>query len=91
MKQPKRIRRQIFVLTPEEKKAAGCVLAALLLGLATMHYRATHPTMPRPPTAKEQRIAKITMRSTAGKARVARKTASLSTPALTPEADADEE
>ncbi|MGI8436566.1 MAG: hypothetical protein ACR2NX_06625 [Chthoniobacterales bacterium] len=43
MKERKRLRRQIFVLTKEEKKAAACVLAAIILGLATKHYRETHP------------------------------------------------
>jgi hypothetical protein len=38
----KPVRRQIFVLTPEEKKTVCFVLAAFLLGLVTMHYR-EHP------------------------------------------------
>ena len=51
-------RRQVFVLTPEEKRAAACVIAAFLLGLGTMYYRAKHPRPPLPPTAKEQKEAK---------------------------------
>jgi len=41
MKRPpaKPVRRQIFVLTPEEKKTVCFVLAAFILGLVTMHYR----------------------------------------------------
>jgi hypothetical protein len=35
----KPVRRQIFVLTPEEKKAVCFVLAAFVLGLITTHYR----------------------------------------------------
>ena len=35
--------RQIFVLTPDEKKAVCCVIGAFLLGIVTMHYRAKHP------------------------------------------------
>jgi hypothetical protein len=39
----KRVRREIFVLTPEEKRTVCFVLAAFILGLATRHYRTTHP------------------------------------------------
>ncbi|PZR72331.1 MAG: hypothetical protein DLM73_13490 [Chthoniobacterales bacterium] len=46
---PKPARREIFVLTPEEKKTLGFVLVALALGLVTMHFRATHP-IPSPKT-----------------------------------------
>ncbi len=53
-----RPRREIFVFTPGEKRAAAGVLAAFLLGLATMHYRATHRSPPPPLTAKQQRDAK---------------------------------
>ena len=35
-------RREIFVLTPEEKKTVCFVLFAIVLGLATKHYRDTH-------------------------------------------------
>ena len=51
-------RRQIFVLTPEEKKTLAFVLCALVLGLAVKHYRDAHPAPPHPLTAKEQRAAK---------------------------------
>ena len=50
----KPVRRQIFVFTAQEKKAAACVVGALLLGLATKHYRETHPRPPPKPTAREQ-------------------------------------
>jgi hypothetical protein len=44
---PKRsTRREIFVLTPEEKRIIGFVLAALVLGVATLRYRANHSTAP---------------------------------------------
>lgn len=50
--------REVFVLTPDEKCAAACVVGAFLLGLATMHYRAKHPRLPPPPSAKEERATK---------------------------------
>lgn len=42
-KAAKRVRREIFVLTPEEKRTLCFVLAAFVLGLATKHYRTAHP------------------------------------------------
>jgi len=39
-------RRQIFVLTPEEKKTICFVLIMFLLGLATAHYRVVHSVAP---------------------------------------------
>ncbi len=59
-------RRQIFVLTREEKKVIAFILAALALGLATQHYRAKHPRPAPVPTA-QQRAAKRAQRSTAAK------------------------
>lgn len=45
---PKRIaRRQIFVLTPEEKRTVCCVLIAFFLGIGAKHYREIHATPPR--------------------------------------------
>lgn len=38
----KKVRREIFVLTPEEKRTVCFVLIAFILGLATKHYRETH-------------------------------------------------
>ena len=38
----KTVRREIFVLTPEEKRTVCFVLIAFFLGLATKHYRETH-------------------------------------------------
>jgi hypothetical protein len=64
-------RRQILVLTPEEKKAVACIVAAFILGLATMHYRATHPRTP-PQTAREQYAAQRTAKAAAARARSAR-------------------
>jgi hypothetical protein len=43
---PKQSRREIFVLTPEEKKTVCFVLIAFLLGLATKYYRDAHPAAP---------------------------------------------
>ena len=60
----KPVRRQVFVLTPDEKRAAACVLGAFLLGLATMHYRATHPRTPPEPVVKEQQEGKRATRRT---------------------------
>lgn len=56
--QKPKLRRQVFVLTPDEKRAIACVVGAFVLGLATMSYRARHPRQPPPPTAAEQREAK---------------------------------
>jgi hypothetical protein len=39
-------RRQIFVLTPEEKRVLVFVLVAFVLGLSAKHYRDTHPQPP---------------------------------------------
>ena len=72
MKSAQRVRRQIFVLTLEEKKAVCCIIAALVLGLATKHYRDTHPQPPRPPSAKEQRDAGIAARQVNARAKSAR-------------------
>jgi hypothetical protein len=58
MKARTQLRRQVFVLTSEEKKAIACIVGAFLLGLGTMHYRAKHPRPAPPPTAKELRAAK---------------------------------
>jgi hypothetical protein len=38
-------RREIFVLTPEEKKTVCFVLVAFVLGLATKYYRDAHPRL----------------------------------------------
>jgi hypothetical protein len=43
--------REIFVLTPEEKRIVCCVLIALVAGVMTKHYRETHP---RPLPAKSK-------------------------------------
>jgi hypothetical protein len=64
MKPRKVLRRQVFVLTPEEKRAVACVLGAFLLGLGTMHYRAKHPRPQAAPAAKEEGAAKGTAAAT---------------------------
>ena len=59
---PKPARRELFVLTPEEKRTICFVLIVFLLGLATKYYRDNHPaplpkpkvnarTTPKPPPA----------------------------------------
>ena len=85
MKAKTPLRRQIFVLTPEEKKA-GLRVAALALGLATQHYRAAHPRPPAPPTAQEQRAAKLAHRAAAAKTRAAHRAAIVAR--ATPQTDA---
>lgn len=61
---PKKARREIFVLTPEEKRTVCFVLVAFVLGLATQHYRATHSVTPltsavtETATAADHRTAK---------------------------------
>ena len=42
----KKPRRDVFVLTPEEKRTLSLVLIALLLGLAAKHYRQKHSIPP---------------------------------------------
>ncbi|HEV2839817.1 MAG TPA: hypothetical protein VGW39_00690 [Chthoniobacterales bacterium] len=65
---PKPARREIFVLTPEEKRTLCFVLIALLLGLATKHYRDTHP----PPRLKSETNAdaRMTPRSVSRQTRI---------------------
>jgi hypothetical protein len=46
---PKPARREIFVLTPEEKKTVCVVLVAFVLGLATKCYRDGHPPLVQEP------------------------------------------
>ena len=85
-------RRQIFVLTPEEKKIVACICAALALGLATKHYRAAHPRPAPPPTVQEQRAAKLAQRTAAAQDRSMRtaKAAARTKPASTEGDDEDE-
>jgi hypothetical protein len=42
----KTARREIFVLTSEEKRTIGFVLIMTLLGVTTAHYRAAHSVPP---------------------------------------------
>ena len=44
----KKVRREIFVLTPEEKRTVCFVLIAFVLGVATKHYREKHFAQPSP-------------------------------------------
>jgi hypothetical protein len=67
---PKPARRQIFVLTPEEKKAICFVLIAFVLGLATKHYRDTHP---RPPKAEVNAVGKVSSPPGSRQTRISKK------------------
>ena len=75
MKRSKALRRQIFVLTSEEKKVVACIVGAFVLGLATMHYRAQHPR-PATAAAKQQqtKAGRQTPKQTKTSTRVARTT-----------------
>jgi hypothetical protein len=85
-------RREIFVFTPEEKKAGACVLAAIALGLVTMHYRATHPPANVKLTPKEEYAARRSTRSANARARSARSKATVASARPTPlPNDAEEE
>lgn len=85
-----KVRRQIFVLTLEEKKIVACVVGALLLGLATRHYRATHPHPPPVLTAKQERAAKSEARAAVASSRSANRAATRVKPAPSPELADDE-
>jgi len=55
---PKPPRREIFVLTLEEKKIVCFLLLAFVLGLATKYYRDRHPAPPpKPATAAREKAA----------------------------------
>ncbi|MGZ5523038.1 MAG: hypothetical protein ACXWF1_07860 [Chthoniobacterales bacterium] len=86
-------RRHIFVFTAEEKKAAACVIAALLLGLATKHYRDTHPRPSPQLSQRQQYAAQRAAKTAAARARSARGRATASrAPATSPTDDpADED
>lgn len=47
MKAKRTSRREIFVLTPEEKRALCFVLVAFLLGIGAKRYRELHAIPPR--------------------------------------------
>ncbi|MDQ6622777.1 MAG: hypothetical protein M3Y86_04745 [Verrucomicrobiota bacterium] len=94
-KDPPKIRRQIFVFTREEKKAAACVLGAFLLGLATKHYRDTHPTQAPQLSARQQFVAQRAAKSANARARSARSRSAAKpkvapTPAESPDESDDE-
>jgi hypothetical protein len=55
----KPLRRQIFVLTPEEKKTICFVLIAFVLGLATKSYRGNHPLPAANPATAARDQAKL--------------------------------
>jgi hypothetical protein len=47
VKPPSTKRRQIFVLTPEEKRTVSFVLIVLLVGIGARHYREARAVPPR--------------------------------------------
>jgi hypothetical protein len=63
---PKKNRREIFVLTPEEKRAVCFVLIAFLLGLLTQHYRSAH----RPPSSTTELKENVTAMPTPAQKRI---------------------
>lgn len=73
MKKQKRLRSQVFVLTPEEKKVIAFVIAAFLLGLAAQHYRAAHPPAPRAELNNEEHRVRKTAKMSASGGRSTRK------------------
>lgn len=87
-------RRQIFILTPDEKKAAACVIGAFLLGLGTMQYRAKNPRPAPSPSEKEQQAAKrsaASQKRSAARASPAQAASPLRTPAEPDGSEAEEE
>lgn len=52
-----RERLQMFVLTKQEQRTIAFIVLVLMLGLITMHYRATHPSAKsvEPSTALQSR------------------------------------
>ena len=90
MKPADKVRRQVFVFTPEEKKAVACVIAVFLLGLGTMHYRANHPRPTPAPSAREEYIAKKTKRATTARARSARGQVEVARPSASPDETEDD-
>jgi hypothetical protein len=52
---PNQPRREIFILTLEEKKTVCFVLVVFVLGLAAKYYRDRHPNpLPKPATAARE-------------------------------------
>ncbi len=50
-----RERLRMFVLTKQEQRTVAFVILIVVLGLATQHYRATHPpAQPSEPAAKTE-------------------------------------
>jgi hypothetical protein len=88
MKPRKSPRRQIFVLTPEEKRVVAVVVGAFLLGLGTMHYRAKHPRTPAPTAVKEAGEKKTGAKNAKGRSPIPSRTPRVSSPPpLDPDAE----
>ncbi len=49
-----RERLRMFVLTRQEQHTIAFVILIVVLGLATKHYRATHPATERPTASQSQ-------------------------------------
>ena len=88
MKESKR--RQIFVFTLEEKKVATFILVFFLLGLATKHYRDTHPQPAPRLTERQQYVAQRAAKAAAAQARSARGRAQAAAKPTAPETDDDD-
>jgi len=56
---PRPPRREIFVLTAEEKRTVFFVLGAFFLGLGTMHYRKTISPAAAPAVTRTQNAASV--------------------------------
>jgi hypothetical protein len=76
-------RRQIFVLTPEEKRVLAFVLVAFVLGLGAKHYRDTHPQPPASIDKKHPWRARV-MTTPSSSPQKAQKEKQTSTPLLDP-------
>jgi hypothetical protein len=60
---PKPVRREIFILTLEEKKTVCFVLIAFVFGLATKYYRDRHPApLPQPKTVARENAVRTPAR-----------------------------
>jgi hypothetical protein len=49
----------MFVLTPQEQRTIAFIVLALVLGLATQHYRRTHSHPPASPDEMTEATASI--------------------------------
>ncbi len=47
----------MFVLTKQEQRTIAFIVLMVVLGLATKHYRATHPRVTKPPAVETNRAS----------------------------------